>query len=337
MGNITLEDRTVNDTVSQLFSSSLVWDNHGCTSLDVSDQVYILQLERYRNAGVDVVFLNVGFDAMPWEAAILLLAHLRQWIRRHADNYMQVETVADINRARQERKLGVAFDLEGGNALNGQLSMVNLYYDLGVRWMLFAYNRNTLLGGGCQDEDHGLTEFGREVLEEMHRVGMVVCCSHVGHRTAMDIMSASRAPVIFSHSNPAALCEHPRNIRDEAITACARTGGVVGINGIGIFLGDNDDRAETVVRHIDYVADLVGVEHVGIGLDYVCDQEDLQRFVRQNPDLYPPEKYPAGIKMVNPEQIPEIAEGLLKIGYSESDLRCILGENFLRVAQRVWK
>jgi membrane dipeptidase len=229
------------------------------------------------------------------------------------------------------------FDIEGGCALNETLSMVELYYELGVRWMLIAYNRNNALGGGCQDDDQGLTDFGRKVLDEMARVGMVACCSHTGFRTTMDVMEYSSNPVIFSHSNPFGIKQHPRNIKDEAIKASAKSGGVVGINGIGDFLGDNDDRTETIVRHIDYVVQLVGPEHVGISLDYVFDQQELDDYIKDNPETFPPELgYGPGLKMVRPEQIPEITECLLGLGYSDHDMRLILGENHLRIAKQVW-
>ena len=150
-----------------------------------------------------------------------------------------------------------ACNIEGGNSLLGCSSMVSLYYELGVRWMLFTYNRNNALAGGCGDEDGELTDFGREVLREMEHVGMVVCCSHIGERSAMEIMDLASRPVIFSHSNPGAVWPQARNISDDALRACARTGGVIGINGIGIFLGDNDASTELIARHIDYVVDLV--------------------------------------------------------------------------------
>ena len=151
-------------------------------------------------------------------------------------------------------------------------------------------------------------------------------------------MDYARNPVIFSHSNPRALKDHPRNITDEAIKACARTGGVVGINGIGDFLGKNDDRTETFVRHVDYVAQLVGPEHVGIGIDYVFDMQELDDYLKANPDVFPPQDgWEEGVKIVRPEQIPEIAEALLKLGYSMDDLRLIMGGNHLRIAQEVWK
>jgi membrane dipeptidase len=109
----------------------------------------------------------------------------------------------------------------------------------------------------------------------MERLDMLVCLSHTGHRTARDVLAMAQRPVIFSHSNPATLRPYPRNIPDELIRACAETGGVVGISGIGAFLGDNDSRSEIYARHIDHVVKLVGAHHVSIALDHVLDVEDL--------------------------------------------------------------
>jgi membrane dipeptidase len=302
------------------------------------DDTFLPQLARYRRAGTDVVSLNVGFDAVPWENTVRMLAHFRHWVRQHSADYILIDTVGDVMQAKAEGKLGISFDIEGGCSLNDQISMVEMYYDLGVRWMLFAYNRNNSLASGCQDDDHGLTAFGRQVLDEMARVGMVVCCTHTGFRTTMDVMEYSSNPVIFSHSNPLGVWKHKRNIRDEAIKACAGTDGVVAINGIGAFLGQNDVRTETVVRHIDYVANLVGAEHVGIGFDYVFDRAELDEFVAKNPHMFPPsEGYGVRQNLVEPEQLPAVADQLLAKGYSDDDVRAIVGGNHLRVAQRVWK
>jgi len=246
-------------------------------------------------------------------------------------------TVEDIETVRGSGKLGIMFDLEGADTLNHRLSMVQLYYDVGVRWMLIAYNKNNSAGGGCDDDDQGLTEFGRQLIQEMNRVGMVCCCSHTGFRTSMQVMELSDQPVIFSHSNPRALKDHYRNISDEQIRACAATGGVVSINGIGDFLGQNDNRSETVVRHIDYVAQLVGPQHVGIALDFVFDEQELADYFAAHPEVFPPDQYSDGIQLVAPEQLPEIVQGLLDLGYSTADLQKILGLNHLRVARQVWK
>src|SRR5262249_49384447 len=164
---------------------------------------------------------------------------------------------SDIPAARRAGKMAIGFDIEGMNALDGDAFMVSLYYRLGVRQMLFAYNRNNLAGGGCHDDDHGLTGFCRRGNAESNRTGMLVDCSHTGYRTTMEVLESSAQPVIFSHSNPKALRAHGRNIVDEQMRACARTGGVVGVNGIGLFLPDRDASSKAMVDCICYVADLI--------------------------------------------------------------------------------
>lgn len=337
MNNLAIAEN-ISTEAQKILNNNLVWDNHGCMPLRGDDTTFLPQLKRYHVAGVNVVSLNVGFDAVPWENTLLIIANFRHWIRQHSDEYLLIESTDDIERACKEGKLGVCFDLEGGCVLNDQLSMVELYYDLGARWMLIAYNQNNSLGGGCQDDDQGLTAFGREVLDEMARVGMVACCSHTGYRTTIDVMEYSSVPVIFSHSNPLGLLKHKRNITDEAIRACAETGGVICINGVGIFLGENDARTETIVRHIDYVVQMVGSDHVGLGLDYVFDMEELMEYVRQNPETFPPEGgYADGVKFVQPEQTPEVVDSMLGLGYQVEDIAKILGGNLLRIARAVWK
>jgi membrane dipeptidase len=232
----------------------------------------------------------------------------------------------------------VGFDIEGANAIGDQLSLVQLYYDLGVRWMLLAYNVPNRVGGGCQSEDAGLTAFGRAVLAEMERVGMQVCLSHTGHRTARDALDAASRPVIFSHSNCAALHPHPRNIPDDLIRACAATGGVVGINGVGIFLGRNDISSQTYSRHIDHVVQLVGPQHVSIALDYVFDVGELEEHMRRMQSTFPPGLgYELGARFVAPEQLEEIVQTLQGWGYRDEDLAALLGGNLLRLARTVWK
>jgi membrane dipeptidase len=321
----------------QILRKTLCCDLHGCMPMRPDDETFLPQLERYRAAGTKLIFLNVGWDVHTVEEQIRMLAHFRSWLRKHPDRYALVTDVSSVERAASSGKLAVAFDIEGMNAIADQLSLIGLYYELGVRWMLIAYNKNNCAGGGCQGDDRGLTPFGRKAVLECARVGMMLCCSHTGKRTALEAIDLSPNPVIFSHSNPAAVHFHARNIDDEVIKACARRGGVIGINGIGRFLGENDNRTSTFIRHLDYVVQLVGPEHVAIGLDYVFDTAELLEYVARFPSIYPPEQFRSGYKLVEPERIPEIAEELVTLGYSEAAIKCIFGENVLRIAAAVWR
>ncbi len=322
-----------------LLRDSLIWDNHGCMPVGrPHDTSFLPQLQRYRAAGVSAVMLNVGFGDMGIEEHVRTLASLRHWLKARPDEYVLMATADDIERARTTGRLAVGFDIEGANAVADQPSLVSLYYDLGVRWMLLAYNNNNRVGGGCQDKDGGLTPFGREVIAEMERVGLQVCVSHTGHRTVRDVFDVATRPVIFSHSNPSALRAHPRNIPDELIRACAATGGVVGINGIGTFLGDNDNSSDTFARHIDHVAQLVGPQHVALGLDYVFDTQELDDYLAKMGHTFPAELgYEKGVRMVAPEQLEAVVQSLMDWGYSDEDLRAVLGSNLMRLARAVWK
>ena len=119
--------------------------------------------------------------------------------------------------------------------------------------------------------------------------------------------------------------------------ACARTGGTVGINGIGIFLGENDASVDAIAKHVEYAVNLVGVEHVSIGLDYAFDQQEVQDFVKAHPETYPVDRYPNGLEMAGPECMPRLAELLMQRGLTEHDLKKVFGENLRRVANQVWK
>ena len=311
----------------------LVWDAHACFPLD--RRADLSQLSRYKDSGVTFVSINIGMDMDAFEKVIQVLAGFRNYINSHPEDYVLARSVADIREAKGSNRVAIAFDLEGSEPLAGNLNLISFYYDLGVRQMLLAYNNDNRASGGCMEGRIGLTDFGKQVIQEMNRVGMVVDVSHMGYLASMEAFETSTAPVIFSHSNPKGVRDHARNISDEQIKACAKTGGVVGINGVGDFLGDT--RSETLVAHIEYVLDLVGPKHVGLGLDYVIDKQELLEYIQNNPAVFPPDQIKDYMAFVEPEQIPEISELFLAHSHSEEVVRGVLGENFMRVAEEVWK
>lgn len=267
-----------------------------------------------------------------------MLGALRHWIGARPDRYMVLEHAGNVRQAKDLGKLGICFDIEGMDALGGQASLVEVYYSLGVRWMLVAYNLANLAGGGCMENDQGLTAFGRAVVAEMNRVGMVPCGSHTGYRTARELIDASSTPVIFSHSNPRALWDHPRNIPDDLMMACAERGGVIGINGIGIFLGNNDSSVSTFANHIEYALERVGEDHVGIALDYVFDDQEVAQFAAANPTMFPADAgYGAGMAMIAPWQFDSILEELSRRGLGQQTLQKLMGGNHFRIATEVWR
>lgn len=321
-----------------MMQTGIVWDNHACLPLrDIEE--WLPSLARYRDAGVDVVTVNIGDSLVPLETLIRTAASIRHYVQGHPEKYLMGFTTADLRAAKASGRLAVCLDVEGVHALGEQLSLVEFLYQIGVRWMLLVYNRRNLAGSGCHDPvDEGLSEHGRGILREMDRVGMIKCCSHTGYRTAREILDSTDRPVIFSHSNPRRLRDHPRNIRDDLIKACAATDGVIGINGVGLFLGDGPPTALDIVRNIDYVVQLVGERHAGLGLDYMFKSSELKEPGRGSDEIWPPEwGYGSGSGFAAPEVIAEIATGLERLGYPPESVRGVLGENLLRVADAVWK
>jgi membrane dipeptidase len=319
--------------IRRLHHQSLVWDAHACFPLKPDTDLG--QLRRYKDAGVNFVSINIGMDMDKFENIVQVLAGYRSYICSHPEEYVLALSVKDILEAKVSGKLAIAFDLEGSEPILGNINLISFFYDLGVRQMLLAYNKDNHASGGCMEGKIGLTTFGKEVIREMNRIGMIVDASHMGYRATMDTFAVSNKPVIFSHTNPVGVRNHVRNITDEQIKACAETGGVVGINGIGDFLGGT--QSEKVIEHVEYVINLVGPAHVGIGLDYVVDKQELIDYITGYPDIYPSDKIKDYLAFVEPEQFPEFTELLIRKGFSEKIIIGILGGNFMRVAQAVWK
>jgi membrane dipeptidase len=313
----------------------IYWDNHGGWGYAGPQDIDFL--DQWRAAGTNYLSINVGYDVVPWSTTIKAIADYTKRIEARSDTVL-CSTLAQVKKAWAAGKMAVTYDIEGMGALNGDLSMVELYYRLGVRQMLIAYNLNNDAGGGCHDDDKGLTDFGRAVVGEMNRVGMVVDCAHSGARSGLEAMKLSTKPCIFSHANARALQDHERNITDEQIKALAATGGVIGVTGVARYLTNGKAGADTMVAHIDYIAKLIGIEHVGLSFDY-----DPSNGPEVDPAVaakyWPARQYPAGVgqmEILGPGLFPEIAKLLRAKGYKEEAIRGVLGGNFMRIASQVW-
>ena len=316
----------------------VIWDAH--SGFEAWPHTDLSQLRLWREAKVDFVSVNVGYDLQTSQDTINALAAFRRFFNAASD-FELVSTGAQFAHAQQRGKTAVAFDLEGVNVLNRSLDLLHLYHELGVRQIALAYNRNSDAGGGCHDDDDGLTPFGIELIEAMNNLGILVDCSHCGFRTTLETIQASTSPVIFSHSNPRALCDHERNIFDEQAIACAERGGVVGINGIDLFLGDKDCTTQALADHAQYWIKLLGAEHVGIGLDYFFETENKDDFndvLEANAHYWPPEQYPNGsVRCAKPEQLQALAHELRARDIPQATVNLVLGQNFLRLATQVWR
>lgn len=325
----------------RLHEEAIVWDAHACLPLHPDADLTVLR--RHHAAGATFVSVNVGMDMNPLPQILTVLASFRAQLRVQPDLFVAVDTVADVERAKVEKKLAVAFDLEGAIPLQGRPEMVFLFYDLGVRQMHLAYNRNNEVAGGCYDVDTPLSRLGRKIVEAVYAAGMLMDLSHTGHRTSLDIMAMGLGPVVFSHANPRALKADRRNLTLEQIEACAATGGVVCVNGVGRFLTDPKGGTPAILDAIDWLVDRIGVDRVGLGIDYSYPAQGLDdEPPGLDRDYWWPrrEGYGAGlggIRIAAPEQLPEITEGLLARGYTEPEVEKILGRNMLELARRVWK
>jgi membrane dipeptidase len=332
-GGLSVAGRIIAGTAKE--TDLLIWDDHSGFGYTGPDDIKLL--DKWRAAGVHYLSLNVfGFDGLPWESAVRAIADYTKAIEAR-DDITLCATVSQILAARRAGKMAVTFDIEGMRALNSNLAMVETYYRLGVRQMLIAYNLNNDAGGGCHDDDKGLTDFGRAVITEMNRVGMVVDCAHSGIKSGLEAMKISTKPCIFSHANARALKDHERNITDVQIRAVAATGGVVGVNGLSLYLDKGPATLDSLVRHIDYIANLVGVDHVGVGLDF--DPSNNAPLNDPGAAKYWPERqYPRNLKpdFLSPSVFPLLPQSLRAAGYKDQDIRAIVGGNFLRVASQVW-
>jgi membrane dipeptidase len=319
----------------------LTWEAHTC--LPLHPQSHFGPLEEYLACGVNYVSINIGMDMNPLAQILPVIAAFRARIAAHPDRYVLPRSVADIERAASEGKLAVGFDLEGAVPLLEQPDMVALYRDLGVRQMHFAYNLNNSVADGCHDTERGLTALGKRMVQAVNQAGVLMDCSHTGRRCTLDIMDASAQPVIFSHANPLSLVEHGRNVSDEQIRRCAATGGVVCVSGVSMFLGTRTPDAADVARHAAYVADLVGVQHAGIGLDVSFAQPGIDETPPGNFDpnhWWPPS---AGYKRgIQPTVYPPISSwrllshALQQTGMSGDEAALVMGGNMQRVARQVW-
>ncbi|MBE0069691.1 dipeptidase [Thermoanaerobacterium thermosaccharolyticum] len=224
----------------------------------------------------------------------------------------------DVEEAKNESKIGALLSIEGGEALEGDLALLRMFYKLGVRAMTLTWSlRNDLGDGILGSSDYGLTSFGKDVIKEMNRLGMIVDVSHLNERGFWDVIDICEKPLIASHSDCKALCRHPRNLSDDQIKAIAAKGGVIGINFCPDFLRDDDNASvEDVLDHIEHIVNLVGVEHVGFGSDF----DGI-------------EKTPFGLDDV--ASFPKILDGLKKRGFKDDEINSISHDNFERIIKEI--
>ncbi|HEV7941472.1 MAG TPA: membrane dipeptidase [Solirubrobacteraceae bacterium] len=329
----------VSDKTLQLFNTSLVWDDLLPWGPVLNGPHIDKILPRFHAAGVNFVSLTVAVRDNT-EKAFAQIAEAEAQIHARSEYLTVARTTHEIHDARDAGKLALGFHFQETMPFGTDLDNVEAFYNLGVRQALLAYNNRNFVGDGCAEpDDAGLSLFGRALVEEMNRVGMLVDGSHSGYRTAMEATELSQGPFIYSHSNPFAIRPHYRSIKDDQIKACAATGGVIGINGVGYWVGDNDAPTEAIFRCLDYTVELAGPEHVGLGFDYIYDLDEVVRWARSTPLVWPPYEGESMPKhnYAGPEQMVELVELMLGHGYPDAAIVGILGGNWERVSEAVWK
>jgi len=301
--------------------------------------------ETYKNSGVNVFnFGHAATDVEPYEQAIRLLADWSSFLAAYPDWLMRISTAADFARVKETKKLGLLFGFQNANHFRS-VDDVDVFYGLGQRVSQLTYNFRNMIGNGAfERNDGGLSEFGIQIVERMNKVGMAVDVAHAGDRTQLDAFDASRKPVIISHGNARALNNgHPRCISDESIRALGKSGGVMGINFISFMVKAHEPvTADDVVDHFDYVTKLVGIEHVGVGSDYGLESNnflapaELSRFLTSADKRYRVHRVEAVVPLQGPDRMYVLTDALIRRGYSDENIRLILGQNFRRALTAAW-
>ena len=269
--------------------------------------------------------------------ALGVLAHWLAMERQGTPQFRIARCVGDIEAARDDRVLAVVLHFQGGDPMEADVNLLDAYHALGVRVMQPTYNARNRLGDGCLERaNSGLSKLGRAAIARMNELGIVVDVAHVGQRTSLDVIEASSAPVIVSHGNACGVYKSRRNLTDEQITAVAASGGVVGVCAFPGFVSASDQDLDKVLDHVDYLAALIGAEHVGLGLDFSQETEADYEYFGYEQDTYPrpPWTWPTGITGF--ADIRNIGDGLASRGYTPEQIRGIASGNFLRVFRQVW-
>lgn len=269
------------------------------------------------------------------------------------DNLVKVTSANDIEKAKKEKKHSVIFNFQNTTNIGWDVDLIDLFYWLGIRIWQLTYNPRNYVGTGCTERnDSGISEFGCRVIERMNKLGILVDVSHCGYLTTMDALNVSKKPVAFTHSLCKAVRDYPRGKTDEQIKAMAEQEGVMGIVTVPFFVNNPwQSTLDDVLNHVEHVINLVGINYVGIATDHgtvfpkrLSDEmnKELLDTTRGVPSGFRPEHQvdfnetgPKG--MQNWTEWPNITRGLVSRGYSDQDIKKVLGENWIRLFKKVWK
>lgn len=292
-------------------------------------------IARLKAGGLKAQFWSVYVPAetdLTGDALLKTLGQIdlvHKMVKKYPEVFEIAKTADDVERIAKQGRVASMLGVEGGHCIENSLQNLRRFYDLGVRYMTLTHSRSLGWADSATDkaQNGGLSEFGKEVVREMNKIGMLVDLSHVSPQTMKDALEISEAPVIFSHSSARAICDHPRNVPDEVLKLLPKNGGVVMINFYSGFIVPTEElkrdakrrgTLHIVVDHIEHVIKVAGIDHVGIGSDY----DGINRT-------------PVGLEDVS--RYPAITQELLNRGYDQKAIHKILGGNVLRALRQAEK
>ncbi len=296
--------------------------DHGGELKKNNYQLDISRIKRRSSGSVQVfaAFIDKKNDKLPpFSRCMQLISRYKSELKKNKETMHHCSNVNDIKTALETGKVASLLSIEGGEALEGNIENLIRFYDLGVRIITLCWNyRNEIADGITEPEGLGLTDFGKLLIKEMNRVGVLIDVSHISEKGFWDIIENSRTPIAATHSNVKALKNHPRNLSDEQIKAIIKNNGCIGINIYPEFVKIGGCDSTDIVRHIEYIMSLGGENNIGIGSDFdgievlpydICSAEELEK----------------------------IPNELLRLGYSEKLVENVLYNNFFRVFETVIK
>ena len=297
--------------------------------------------EDMRKGGISAANCTVSV----WEdfkGTVANIAAMKKLIRDNADLLTLGRTTADIEQARRDGKTAIVLGFQNAHAFEDHLGHIEAFHDMGVRVVQLCYNTQNLIGTGCYERDGGLSGYGREVVAEMNRVGIMVDLSHVGAKTSEEAILASKKPVTYSHCLPAGLKEHPRNKSDAQLKFIADHGGFIGVTMFPPFLRRGiESTVDDYVEAIDYIVNLVGEDCVGVGTDFTQGYGNdffewltHDKGVNRRLTSFGAIQNPLGIRTIG--ELPNLTAAMQSAGWPERKIVKVMGRNWLRVFGEVW-
>jgi membrane dipeptidase len=335
--------------VMKVVERSLVIDMLAPLKLDFTPEAFALpagekEITEMRASGITGFHSSIGIGGpTAYDDALEFLAAWQGYAGRNSQIYSLVGRVSDLDLAKSQRKVGVIMGLQNADQFRDPKD-VKKFYQLGLRCAQLTYNSQNFIGSGSTERvDGGISDFGVEIIKAMNETGMLVDVSHSGDKTTLDAIEASPKPIAITHSNCRALNNHPRLKTDEAIKKLAAKGGVMGITGVRNFVRDKEPTTvEHMVDHIDHVVKLTSIEHVGIGSDadlngYDDMPEDQRKELRASYKA----SYAFRDKLDtdgfdHPKKVFDLADALIRRGYSDDNVTAVLGGNFKRLLGATW-